>query len=221
MRPRPRAPHGPRPNRFQPCMRFSSSSVSRLPPGRRRCPQARQPGMAKAPPSSVPDLQAWTTSRRSPETNAITRMPWAETVACTGREIAPHTSVSTPLSARQPAMCAGGPSGRSASLSQAMRPASTSTRRTRRATSNTGAIRSFQTANAAFILQCPASGLPDLFGGRPGCTLLDSARIKEHQPCQDPGRLGVETEQVEKEGSSGSGGIGSGGRSRFYATSSS
>jgi hypothetical protein len=153
--PLPPPPRRPIPPRFFPFMRYCPWLRSRPPSNHRRLPPPRQPGIAKASFSRTPASQPWITSCRSPATNGITRIPYAATMACIGREIAPQTRMSTPSSAKRSPLPAPGSSGKETSVSLTTRPDTASTRWICRVTSKTGAIRLSQTANAAFITQGP------------------------------------------------------------------
>lgn len=118
----------------------------------------QHPGMAKSASSILSCPHARITSRRSPDTKEITLIPWEVMSSCMNREIAPQTRVSIPIPASRFIFLPGLFCGRSFSTSRIIRPDSTSTMSTCRATSKTGAIRPFQKENAAFMVSlssCP------------------------------------------------------------------
>ncbi len=92
------------------------------------------------------------TSRSPPATKGKIVTPLAVMLARKGQDTAPQTSSSTPSSLNRAALCHMGPWAKSSRPSATMRPSSDSTMCTRRATSKTGAILSFQTANAVFMV---------------------------------------------------------------------
>jgi hypothetical protein len=112
---------------------------ARLPPRyRRRCPQ--QPGITNACSVSLPDTNALSTSSTGPQVCGMTSTPADNSMASSGREIAPQISTSAPDSATRRARGPSSGSSTICSVRQTSRPFSISTSSRRLAASKTGEI---------------------------------------------------------------------------------